>query len=89
MGRFDEALRWAEKSLLEQPRAVNVTAFKLGLCGHLGLEGETRDCSERLQELSPGFSVKTFVRQVIPRGVSSRIVELWAEGLRKAGVPEK
>jgi TolB-like protein len=89
MGRFDEALRWADKSLLEQPRAVNVTAFKLGVCGHLGLEEETRNCLLRLHELSPGFSVTTFIRQVIPRGVSSRIVSLWADGLRKAGVPEE
>ena len=88
MGRLDEALRWADKSLLEQPRAVNVTAFKLAVCGRLGLEEETRTCLQRLCELSPGFSVSTFMRQVIPRGVSNRIVGLWAEGLRKAGVPE-
>jgi TolB-like protein/class 3 adenylate cyclase len=88
MGRLDEALRWADKALLEQPRAVNVTVFKTGVCGQLGLADEARTCLQRLRELSPGFSVGTFATQVVPRGVSARIAALWAEGLRRAGVPE-
>jgi tetratricopeptide (TPR) repeat protein len=88
MGRLDDALQWADKALLEQPRAVNVTVFKVAVCAHLGLTEEVRDCLQRLEELSPGFSVATFAKQVIPRGVSTRIAALWADGLRKAGVPE-
>ena len=89
MGRLDEALHWADKSLLEQPRAVNVTAFKLAVCGHLGMTHEARNCLDHLRDLRPGFSVATCTGQIIPRGVSARIVELWTEGLRKAGVPER
>ena len=89
MGRLDEALQWADKALLEQPRAVNVTVFKVAVCAHLGLTDEVGDCLQRLQELSPGFSVATFAKQVIPRGVSARIAALWADGLRKAGVPDE
>jgi tetratricopeptide (TPR) repeat protein len=89
MGRLDEALQWADKSLLEQPRAVNVTVFKLGVCGLLGLTDEASRCLQRLAQLSPGFSIATFATQVVPRGVSARITLLWADGLRAAGVPEE
>ncbi len=87
-GRLEEALQWVDKALLEQPRAVNATVFKLGVCGLLGLTEESRNCLQRLLELSPGFSVATLSNQVMPRGVSARIAALWADGLRKAGLPE-
>ena len=68
---------------------MNVTVFKLGVCGLLDLTERGGDCLQRLRELSPGFSIATFARQVVPRGVSARIARLWADGLRKAGLPEE
>ena len=62
MGRLDDALQWADRSLIEQPRAVNVMVFKLGVCRQLGLTEEARGCLERLRQRSPGFSIAIFTK---------------------------
>jgi tetratricopeptide (TPR) repeat protein len=87
-GRLEEALQWADKSILENPRAVNAISLKVAICGELGREIEAREWGTRLRGLSPGFSVTTYLTQVVSAGSSEELVIRWADGLRKAGISE-
>ena len=83
-GRFDEASSWAEKAFREEPNylpAIAVTAASHALAGRLE---EARQAMERLRQINPALRVSTFT------GLFRRPEHfaLWADGLRKAGLPE-
>ncbi len=58
----------------------------LAALGHLGLEQEAATVRRRLLALEPGFGVRRFLRTEPFARAQDR--ELFAQGLRRAGVPE-
>jgi TolB-like protein/tetratricopeptide (TPR) repeat protein len=85
-GSYDEALSWAEKALLENsnyPPALRVFAASNALAGRLE---DARKAMSRLREIDPTLRVSD-LGDLIPlrRPVD---VGRYAEGLRKAGLPE-
>jgi Flp pilus assembly protein TadD len=84
-GRYPEALSWAEAATRQQSRNGTLIALVAAISAQMGNISKAREAVRRLQSLDP-------------RGLSSLINEFllrraedaakWAEGLRKAGLPE-
>jgi tetratricopeptide (TPR) repeat protein len=85
-GRYDEASSWAEKALREDPNyhpALRVFAASNALAGRLE---DAQKAVARLREIDPTFRVSdlrdlTGLRRPVD-------FARYAEGLRKAGLPE-
>ena len=86
-GRYEEGLTHVRQGLIEQPRSIALLRIKAGLCGLAGRVDEGREAIERLLELYPGMTMAHFMKAasiyILPE---PRVI--YAEGLRKAGMPE-
>lgn len=85
-GRYDEASAWANKALREQPNypaANRVLAASNALAGHMN---EAHDAMARLRELDPSLRVSNLT-EVLPLRRPEDLAR-FAEGLRRAGLPE-
>ena len=85
-GRYDEASLWAEKVLREEPNyypAVRICAASSALAGRL--EGAQKAMA-RLRQIDPTLRVSD-LRDLPPLRRPEDIAR-YAEGLRKAGLPE-
>jgi tetratricopeptide (TPR) repeat protein len=85
-GRYDEASSWAEKAIREQPNwppALRIAAASNALAGRLG---EAQKAIARVRLLDPAKRVSN-IRDWIPLRRSEDLAK-FAEGLRKAGLPE-
>jgi len=87
--RFEEAIEWADRSLHEQPRARVLMRLKAVLCAHLGRTAEAREWLSRVLDLQPGLTVAAWKASVSATALSPEIIDLYVEGLRKAGLPEE
>jgi tetratricopeptide (TPR) repeat protein len=85
-GRYDEASSWAERAIQEQPNylgALRVTAASNALAGRLA---KAQQAIAHLCQLDPQFRVSNLVDRVPLRRPED--LARYAEGLRKAGLPE-
>jgi tetratricopeptide (TPR) repeat protein len=87
VGRYEEGLLWAEKSWRENGGLPAIRLI-LTLCGHLGRQQEADDC---LQQMRGTFRKPTIADLIsdLSRFLPPEILARYAEGLRKAGVPER
>jgi TolB-like protein/class 3 adenylate cyclase len=86
-GRHEEAVEWADRALHENPRATAVVEYKAAACGHLGRVDDGRECVRRLRELRPWSTIAS-VKELIGAHTSPKVLAIYIEGLRKAGLPE-
>jgi adenylate cyclase len=89
VGRFGEALPWAEKASHQAPTHVPIWRLKAVLCGLLERTEDARVCVERLLGFDPGTTIsgiRSFyaARAIRPHGW----ISTYLGGLRKAGLPE-
>jgi TolB-like protein len=85
-GRFDEASSWAERAFREEPNyhsAAAVTAASNALAGHLE---EAARAMERLRQIDPTLRISNLKERHPLRRPGD--LTKFAEGLRKAGLPE-
>jgi TolB-like protein/tetratricopeptide (TPR) repeat protein len=85
-GRYDDASSWAEKALRENPnsrQALRVAAASHALGGRMDA---ARRAIGRMRELDPELSIAN-LRDRLP-ALRPEDLARYAEGLRKAGVPE-
>jgi TolB-like protein/Tfp pilus assembly protein PilF len=85
-GRYDEASSWAEKALREDPNylpAVRVLAASSALAGRLQ---EAQNAMARLRAIDPALRVSDLM-DLNPRRRPEDTAR-YAEGLRKAGLPD-
>jgi TolB-like protein/Tfp pilus assembly protein PilF len=85
-GRFDDASSWAEKAFREEPNylpAAAVTAASHALAGRLE---EAREAMARLRQIDPALRLSN-LKDWFPIRRPDHFAK-WAEGLRKAGLPE-
>ena len=85
-GRFDEASSWAGKAFREEPSylpAVAVIAASHALAGRME---EARPAMERLRQINPALRISNLKELFLIRRPEH--FAQWAEGLRKAGLPE-
>jgi tetratricopeptide (TPR) repeat protein len=87
-GRYEEGFAYARLGLVEQPRSIALLRIKTALCGHAGLVDEAREANEQLLDLHPGMTLAHYMKSAsiyIRPGPWA----IYAEGLRKAGLPEE
>jgi len=85
-GRYDEASLWADKALREQPNfagAARVAAASHAFAGRLE---QARKAMARLRQIDPALRVSN-LKDVTPLRRPEDLAR-YAEGLRKAGLPE-
>jgi adenylate cyclase len=84
-GRYAESLAWCRKGMLERPELVwplRSMAASLALLGRLC---EAREAVRQLREAYPDISIAKIMAITPHRG---DYLERYAEGLRRAGMPE-
>ena len=87
-GRYEEAVEWADRSLREEGTFLVALRVKIAACGLLGKSTEGHQALARILELQPGLTVASF-RAYFSGFFAPEAVAVYAEGLRKAGLPEK
>lgn len=84
-GRFDEACKWAERALREEPNWVPASALAAAAHALAGRSEEAQRAMAHLRTVDPGLRVSTFTPRLVRR---PEHLALWQNGLRKAGLPE-
>ena len=85
--RFEEAMKWVDQALREQPRHPSAVRYKAAICGHLGMADEGQRGIRELLTFYPGATVASFERYFALRSPGYATIML--DGLRKAGLPEE
>ena len=85
--RYAEALPLARAGVARNPTQVITRATVAASLGQTGPDAEARAAAAELQRLSPGYTIAEFKR-AYSTSVPAAEVEHYADGLRKAGVPE-
>jgi adenylate cyclase len=85
-GRFAEALNWTRRALRERPTFAPALRFHAVSLVELGRITEAREAVTRLLELEPTLTLSLLHKRA-PIS-SSRVMNLFLDGLHKAGLPE-
>jgi adenylate cyclase len=85
--RYEETIEWIDRTLSEQPRLASAVRIKAAASALLDRLEEAHKCGGRLLDLHPGFEIAPFVAS-IRIYAAPEFIALYAEGLRKAGLPE-
>jgi TolB-like protein/Tfp pilus assembly protein PilF len=86
VGRYAEALSWAQTAMRQRPNfviSICAAAASGALAGRLA---EAREAMARLRQLEPALRIAD-LKELSPFGRPDDAAR-WAEGLRKAGLPE-
>jgi adenylate cyclase len=86
MHRFEDAARIIARSVAHNPESLPSHAYLAACYGHLGEETLARDALAEARRISPDFSMAR-LRTIFAYRRSADL-DLLAEGLRKAGLPE-
>jgi TolB-like protein len=88
MGRFEEAREWADRSFDRDARFTPALRVKLVACAELGRIEEAGQCLRRVLELQPELTIAR-LKDYAGMSVTPQILSLFADGFRKAGLPEE
>ena len=88
-GRYEEAIEWADRTLHAQPRYIPAMRIKLVCLAYLGRSDDTNDWLKRVLAVQPGLTIAAWQASFAATVFAPEILALYADGLRKAGVPEK
>lgn len=86
-GQFDHALDWAKRSIRVPNCLYWPYSHRICALGHLQRHDELRTAIDELMERRPGFTC-TLARKRLFYVKNPRHLELYLEGLRKAGIPD-
>jgi adenylate cyclase len=84
-GRFDDAIRWCERSSQAKPRYLNSWIYMAAVLAEAGRTEEAARAIRKARELVPRLSLAIYRR---PRAEGTLWPKL-VDGLRKAGLPEE
>jgi tetratricopeptide (TPR) repeat protein len=85
--RFEQAIEWADRALHDQPRLVPQMRVKVATNAHLGRLDEARAELSRMLAVDPKLTIAGF-REYF-HFAAPEVLELYATGLRLAGLPEE
>jgi tetratricopeptide (TPR) repeat protein len=85
-GRFDEAIAAANRALQTNPQFSVPCYLRTAALAHLGREAEATESAKQVLELLPTFTITSLVESKI---TSAERISRLAEGLRKAGLPDR
>ena len=84
-GNYNEAARWAEKSIRSRPTYLIASCILASSKALLGAVEEAREVAARIMEIDPDMRVSTLLNEYpIQRAVDQ---DRWTRGLREAGIP--
>ena len=86
--KYKEAVEWADRSLRDAPYFESALRNKVAACAHLDRVEEARNEIARLIELQPDLTIATFKARYAVT-FPPEILDIYVEGYRKAGLPEK
>ena len=91
-GRYEEAVGWTEKALQESQHFAPALRYRTASLGLLGRVEEGRQVMQQLRTVAPDFTiararahVEVDMHNVFK---TPGVVDLFCEGLRRAGLPE-
>ncbi len=84
-GRFDDAIRWCERSSQAKPRYPNSWVYMAAALAESGRTEEAARAIRKARELAPRLSLAVYRR---PRAEST-LKPKFIDGLLKAGLPEE
>ncbi len=88
MGEFEEAERWARRSIRQPNAGPHPSVTHLAMLGHLGRSEEAELIKKEFRENHPEFlTAKVHLRHALFGGYKIAR-DLISDGLRKAGLPE-
>jgi adenylate cyclase len=85
-GRYEQAVEWADRSLAAQPDYRPAMRIKVISCAYLDRIDEACDWLGRMLKIDPGLTIAGLKATMPP--MSPERFARYAEGLRKAGLPE-
>jgi len=88
IGQYQEALEWADLCCREYPRYMPALRIKVVCCAHLGQTDEAGKAVKQLLAVDPKSTIARFTTNLTGYYPPS-IVDVFVEGLRKAGMPEE
>jgi len=88
-GRYEEAMEWADRSLRELPRYRPSMYLKVIICAHVGRLEEAREWLGRLLKIMPGLTIAKYQAFFAAGWLPQHVEAFYADGLRKAGLPEE
>jgi len=88
IGQYQEALEWADLCFREYPRYMPVLRIKVVCYAHLGQTDEAGKAVKQLLAVDPKSTIARFTTNLTGYYPPS-IVDVFVEGLRKAGMPEE
>src|SRR5262249_18727727 len=86
-GRYEEAMRWVDQTILEQPRYTPTLWMKVVLCQLMGRHSEACEALKPMLEAWPGFTIEAFTAYA-KLHYTARLRAIYVEALLKAGLPE-
>jgi adenylate cyclase len=84
--RYEEALSWLRKGMLERPASVWALRIVAACLGQLGRISEAHEVVRQCREAHPGMTISNVMAHTAHRDAA--FLRRYAEGLRKAGLPE-
>jgi adenylate cyclase len=88
LGDFKGAKEAALSCLKRAPRDVRCHESLVRALGELGPAEETRQAVTNILKLSPNYTVSEYLRKAKRNRQDKEAITRWADGLRKAGIPE-
>jgi adenylate cyclase len=85
--QYAEALPLLRDSVRRAPNDRPAQAWLAATSAQLGLVDEARAAAREIERLQPGYTISGTTRRLVPFK-RPRDLELFLDGLRKAGVPE-
>jgi TolB-like protein/class 3 adenylate cyclase len=85
--RFELAIEWADRALHDQPRLVAAMRVKVAANAHLGRLDEARAELSRVLATDAKLTIAGF--REYAHFMAPEVLELYVDGLRLAGLPEK
>jgi len=86
-GRYEEAMRWVDQTILEQPRYTPTLWMKVVLCELMGRHNEACEALKPMLEAWPGFTIEAFSAYA-KLHYTARLRAIYVDALRKVGLPE-
>jgi tetratricopeptide (TPR) repeat protein len=87
-GRYEEAMRWVDQTILEHPRYTPTLWMKVVLCELMGRHNEACEALKPMLEAWPGFTIEAFTAYA-KLHYTARFRATYVEALHKAGLPEE
>jgi tetratricopeptide (TPR) repeat protein len=87
-GRYEEAITWAERALVELPRFGPALRTKIVAFVQLGRLTDAKVSLDRMLELQPDLTMASY-RASMATNFPAQLLDLYLDGLGKAGLPEK